>query len=177
MSFNYHNCLVCILPNSKSENLYFYHFISENKLHELLFFAMLWDIDLIFGMWVYSDKLQIEFTFRSGPMIMARGLWNLAKYLVATTFFHSLWILRRLANVSPFFNSLNNRLRITKYCLRSVSSSLLKFTYQKKPWLRWTPAPVTVIVVLYSLSLEMSGLSLLYLAVMLITIVNFLFSM
>jgi hypothetical protein len=38
------------------------------------------------------------------------------------------WILRRLANVSPFFNSLNNRLRITNYCLRSVSWSLLKFT-------------------------------------------------
>ena len=38
------------------------------------------------------------------------------------------WILRRLANVSPFFNSPSNRLRITNYCLRSVSSSLLKFT-------------------------------------------------
>ena len=41
---------------------------------------MLWDIDLIFGMWVYSDKLQIEFTFRSGPMIfgqvMALGLFG-----------------------------------------------------------------------------------------------------
>ena len=38
------------------------------------------------------------------------------------------WILRRLANVSPFFNSLSNRLRITNYWLRSVSTSLLKFT-------------------------------------------------
>ena len=49
------------------------------------------DIDLIFGMWVYNDKLQIKFTFRSGPMIfgrvMALGLWNLAEYLVVTTFF------------------------------------------------------------------------------------------
>jgi hypothetical protein len=34
----------------------------------------------------------------------------------------------RLANVSLFFNSLSNRLRIINYCLRSVSSSLLKFT-------------------------------------------------
>jgi hypothetical protein len=38
----------------------------------------------------YNDKLQIKFTFRSGPMIfgrvMALGLWNLAKYLVVTTF-------------------------------------------------------------------------------------------
>jgi hypothetical protein len=46
-------------------------------------------------MWVYNDKLQIEFTFRSGPMIfgrvMALGLWNLAKYLVVTTFFHYAW--------------------------------------------------------------------------------------
>ena len=42
-------------------------------------------------MWVYNDKLQIKFTFRSGPMIfgrvMALGLWNLAEYLVVTTFF------------------------------------------------------------------------------------------
>ena len=35
-------------------------------------FAMLWDIDLIFGMWVYNDKLQIKFTFRFGPMIFGR---------------------------------------------------------------------------------------------------------
>ena len=52
---------------------------------------MLWDIiDLIFGMWVYNDKLQIKFTFRSGAVIFGRvvtlGLWNLAKYLVVTTF-------------------------------------------------------------------------------------------
>jgi hypothetical protein len=47
---------------------------------------MLGDIDLIFGMWVYNDKLQIKFTFRYGPMIygqvMALGHWNFAKYLV-----------------------------------------------------------------------------------------------
>jgi hypothetical protein len=50
---------------------------------------MLGDIDLIFGIWVYNDELQIKFTFHSGPMIfgrfMALGLWNLAKYLVVTT--------------------------------------------------------------------------------------------
>jgi hypothetical protein len=34
--------------------------------------AMLWDIDLIFGMWVYNDKLQIKFTFRSSPMIFGQ---------------------------------------------------------------------------------------------------------
>ena len=42
-------------------------------------------------MWVYNDKLQIKFTFRSGPMIfgqvMALGLRNFAKYLVVTLFF------------------------------------------------------------------------------------------
>jgi hypothetical protein len=47
---------------------------------------------------------------------------------VGTTRMSPSWILRRLANVSPFFNSLSNRLRITNCCLRSVSSSLLKFT-------------------------------------------------
>jgi hypothetical protein len=53
------------------------------------FLAMLGDIDLIFGIWVYNDELQIKFTFRPGPMIfgriMALGLWNLAIYLVVTT--------------------------------------------------------------------------------------------
>jgi len=29
-------------------------------------------IDMIFGMWVYNDKLQIKFTFRSVPMIFDR---------------------------------------------------------------------------------------------------------
>ena len=53
---------------------------------------MLGDIDLIFGMCMYNDKLQIKFTFRCGPMIfgrvMALGLGNLPKYLVVTTLFH-----------------------------------------------------------------------------------------
>jgi hypothetical protein len=39
-----------------------------------LFFTMLGDIDLIFGIWVYmyNDELQIKFTFRSGSMIFGR---------------------------------------------------------------------------------------------------------
>ena len=37
-----------------------------------LFFAMLGEIDLMFGIRVYSDELQIKFTFRSGPMIFGR---------------------------------------------------------------------------------------------------------
>jgi hypothetical protein len=73
---------------------------SEIKQLSPLFFAMFeqriiipcfWDVDFIFGIWVYNDKLQIKLTFRSGPMIFGRvmvlGLWNLAKYLVVTTFF------------------------------------------------------------------------------------------
>jgi hypothetical protein len=36
------------------------------------FFAMLGDSDLMFGMRVYNDELQITFTFRSGPMIFGR---------------------------------------------------------------------------------------------------------
>ena len=57
---------------------------------------MLADIDLIFGIWVYNDELQIKFTFHSGPMIfgrvMALGLWNLAKYLVVSpVYFTMIW--------------------------------------------------------------------------------------
>jgi hypothetical protein len=33
---------------------------------------MLGDIDLIFGICVYNDELQIKFTFRSGPMTFGR---------------------------------------------------------------------------------------------------------
>jgi hypothetical protein len=50
------------------------------------------DIDLIFGMRVYSHKLQIKFEIRSVLMMFGHltvvGLWNLAKYLVVTTLFH-----------------------------------------------------------------------------------------
>jgi hypothetical protein len=53
---------------------------------------MIWDIDLIFGMRVYNQKLQINFEIRFGWMIFgqltAAGLWNFAKYLVVTTLFH-----------------------------------------------------------------------------------------
>ena len=63
---------------------------SEIKQLSPLFFAMLWDIDMIFGIRVYNDELQIEFTFRSSSMIfgqvMVLGHWNLAKYLVVTPF-------------------------------------------------------------------------------------------
>jgi predicted branched-subunit amino acid permease len=49
------------------------------------------------------------------------------------------WILRMLANVSPFLNSLIIRLRITNYCLRSVSSSFLKFTrFIQEKNIAWT---------------------------------------
>ena len=52
---------------------------------------MIWDIDFIFGMRVYNHKLQINFEIHSGWMIFVQlttvGLWNLAKYLVVTTFF------------------------------------------------------------------------------------------
>ena len=53
---------------------------------------MIWDIDLIFGMTmrVYNHKLQINFEIHFGWMIFGQltavGLWNLAKYLVVTTF-------------------------------------------------------------------------------------------
>ena len=59
------------------------------------FFTMHRYIDLIFGMWVYNDKLQIKCTLSFGSIIfdriMALGPWNLAKYLVVPTFF-SLWL-------------------------------------------------------------------------------------
>jgi hypothetical protein len=50
--------------------------VSYTGSWESLVFAMLWDIDFIFGMWVYNDKLQIKFTFRSVQWFLAE-LWDL----------------------------------------------------------------------------------------------------
>ena len=92
---------------------------SEIKPLWPLFFTMLWDIDLIFGKWVYNDKLQIKFTFRSGPMIFGRvialGLWNLAKYLVVTTFFRYAWYIDLISGIWVY----NDELQI-KFTFRSV---------------------------------------------------------
>jgi hypothetical protein len=80
---------------------------------------VLWDIDLIFGMWVFNDKLQIKFMFRSVPMIfgrvMALGLWNLAKYLVVTTFFRYAWYIDLISGIWVY----NDELQI-KFTFRSV---------------------------------------------------------
>jgi hypothetical protein len=61
--------------------------MSEIKQLSTLFFAMLRDIDLIFGMWVYNDKLQIKIRFCSGSMIFDRVIsgrdrHKKAKYLL-----------------------------------------------------------------------------------------------
>jgi hypothetical protein len=80
---------------------------------------VLWDIDLIFGMWVFNDKLHINFMFRSVPMIfgrvMALGLWNLAKYLVVTTFFRYAGYIDLISGIWVY----NDELQI-KFTFRSV---------------------------------------------------------
>jgi hypothetical protein len=42
--------------------------IKSNFKLSVLFFDVLWYIDLIFGMWLYLDDLQFKFEFRSGRM-------------------------------------------------------------------------------------------------------------
>jgi hypothetical protein len=44
-----------------------------------VFFEVLWDIDLIFGMWLYLDELQFKFEFRSIRMLFG---WVMALELV-----------------------------------------------------------------------------------------------
>jgi hypothetical protein len=53
--------------------------LSSNFKLSKLFFYVLWDIDLIFGMWLYRDELQFKFKFRSGRMIFG---WVMALELV-----------------------------------------------------------------------------------------------
>jgi hypothetical protein len=54
-------------------------FCSNFKLCGFIYFYVLWDIDLIFGMWLYLDELQFKFEFRSGRMIFG---WVMALELV-----------------------------------------------------------------------------------------------
>ena len=61
---------------------------------DLFFTDVLWDIDLIFGMWLYLDELQLNFEFRSGRMIFS---WVMAlelffsNFKLSGLFFHVLW--------------------------------------------------------------------------------------
>jgi hypothetical protein len=65
-----------------------------------------------------------------------------SKNLIRTTWMSPPSILRRLANVSPFFFiSLSNRLRITNYCLKSLSlnsQDLFKETILPQQILIWS---------------------------------------
>ena len=58
------------------------------------FFPLWFEILTWFLVWVYNDKLQINFEIHSGWMIFGQlaavGLWNLTKYLIVTTYF-SIW--------------------------------------------------------------------------------------
>ena len=61
-------------------------------------FFPLGDIDLICGIWVHSDQLQIKFTFRSGPMIFGilqiwhTHLWHQhISEMTSSFFFYFTW--------------------------------------------------------------------------------------
>jgi hypothetical protein len=58
---------------------------SEINSCDHFFSVMLWDIDLIFGMWVYNDKLQISFAFRSSPWIQV-NISNQSEIVVTTKY-------------------------------------------------------------------------------------------
>jgi len=65
---------------------------------------------------MYDDKLQIKFTFRSGPMIfgrvMALGLWNLANYLVVSPFYFTMiWDIDLILGMRVY-NHKNHKLQI-----------------------------------------------------------------
>jgi hypothetical protein len=90
---------------------------SEIKQLRPLFFAMLWDIDLIFGMWVYNDKLQIKFTLRSGPMIFGRFMALGLKFGQIYSFHH-------------FFSLC---LEILIWCLIYMYELQIKFTFCSGP--------------------------------------------
>jgi hypothetical protein len=64
-----------------------------------------------------KKKYTYVYQSRHSPLIVHNALWTRC---VGTTWMSLPWILRRLANVSPFFNSLSIRPRITNYCLNTM---------------------------------------------------------
>ena len=83
---------------------------------------------------LYDGKLTLHkgyhLTTRNNSLSSSHSLFNSERMCRNDTNVLAVNI-KETRNVSPFFNSLSNRQRITNYCLRSVSSSLVKFTYQK----------------------------------------------
>ena len=68
-------------------------FCSNFKLSGIFLTDVLWDIDLIFGMWLYLVELQFKFEFCSGRMIfgwMALELF-FSNFKLSGLFFHVLW--------------------------------------------------------------------------------------
>ena len=80
---NLYRYFICMSPPPSDWDIRYMYSVTHVRNSEIfqlwpLFFAILWDIiDLIFGMWVYNDKLQIKFTFRPvvifGPWILKFG--------------------------------------------------------------------------------------------------------
>jgi hypothetical protein len=66
---------ICYFLNEVIKFYWLMLLLYPGELYRLLgasSFAMFGEIDLMFGIWVYNDELQIKFTFRSGPMIIGR---------------------------------------------------------------------------------------------------------
>jgi hypothetical protein len=76
------------------------HWCHKSRCHRVIschHFFPLGDIDLICGIWVHSDQLQIKFTFRSGPMIFGilqtwhTHLWHQHIFDMTLTFVYFTW--------------------------------------------------------------------------------------
>jgi hypothetical protein len=78
------------------------------------FFDVLWDIDLIFGMWLYLDELQFKFEFRSGRMIfgwvMALELVFYVQILSCPDFFDVLWDIDLIFGMGLYLDELQFKL-------------------------------------------------------------------
>jgi hypothetical protein len=78
---NLYRYFICMSPPLSDWDIRYMYSVTHVRNSEIfqlwpLFFAILWDIiDLIFGMWVYNDKLQIKFTFR--PVVIFAEFWPL----------------------------------------------------------------------------------------------------
>ena len=72
-------------------NLELVFFVQILSCPDLFFTDVLWDIDLIFGMWLYLDESQFKVEFCTGRMIfgwvMALELVFFFRFLVVRTFF------------------------------------------------------------------------------------------
>ena len=116
-------------------------FCPKFKLSGLVF-DVLWDIDLIFGMWLYLDELQFKFEFRFGRMIfgwvMSFELVFFVQILSCPDFlFYVLWDIDLIFGMWLYLDELHFKFKLWPLNLYVLFKLLVFRTFYWRPMRYW----------------------------------------